>query len=207
MDDAYVRGLNQEIKSLQAILVDREAAIARAEASLEQMQVGTVARPAPAHWEPLPGGLRQERKKDKKPDNHLVRDFILVFGVVMLACVAYFFGPSLLSANTWQLPNLSNLFASSDDDQEVSAPAPPAPVPPPKPQPQATVIRDVNLRAAPSTNAQVIAGLKQGTLVTILERQGNWDHLQIVISGKISHQGWAYGSYIGEVDKNLGPKP
>jgi hypothetical protein len=208
VDDAYVRGLNQEIKNLQAILVDREAAIARAEASLEQMQVGTVARPAPAHWEPLPGGLRQERKEDKKADSHLVRDFILVFGVVMLACVAYFFGPSLFAANTWQLPNLSTWFTSNDDDQDASAPTPPpAPVPPPKPQLQAMVIRDVNLRAAPSTNAQVIASLKQGTAVTILDRQGNWDHLEIVISGQISRQGWAYGSYIGETDKNLGPKP
>jgi hypothetical protein len=207
VDDTYVRGLNQEIKTLQAILVDRETAIARAEASLEQMQVGTVARAAPAHWEPLPGSLRQASKDDKKPDNHLVRDFILVFGVVMLACVAYFFGPSLLSANNWQLPNLSNLFAGSDDDQNASAPTPPAPVPPPKPQPQAMVIRDVNLRAAPSTNAQVIAGLKQGTAVTILDRQGNWDHLAIVISGKISRQGWAYGSYIGETDKNPAAKP
>jgi hypothetical protein len=207
VDDTYVRGLNQEIKTLQAILVDRETAIARAEASLEQMQVGTVARPAPAHWEPLPGSLRLASKDDKKPDSHLVRDFILVFGVVMLACVAYFFGPSLLSTSNWQLPNLSNLFAAGDNDQDASAPAPPAPVPPPKPQPQAVVIRDVNLRAAPSTNAPVIAGLKQGTAVTILDRQGNWDHLAIVISGQISRQGWAYGSYIGETDKNLGPKP
>jgi hypothetical protein len=207
VDDVYVRGLNQEIKTLQTILVDREAAIARAEASLEQMQVGTVARPAPAHWEPLPGSLRQASKEDKKPDSHLVRDFILVFGVVMLGCVAYFFGPSLLSANNWQLPSLSNLFASNDDDQEASAPTPPAPAPPPKPQPQAMVIRDVNLRAAPSTNAQVIAGLKQGTAVTILDRQGNWDHLAIVISRQISRQGWAYGSYIGETNKNPAAKP
>jgi len=205
MDDTYVRGLNQEIKTLQAILVDRETAIARA--SLEQMQVGTVSRPAPAHWEPLPGSLRQERKEDKKPDSHLMRDFILVFGVVMLACVAYFFGPSLLSAGNWQLPNLSNLFAASDADQDASAPAPPAPAPPPKLQPQAMVIRDVNLRAAPSTNAQVIAGLKQGTAVTILDRQGNWDHLQIVISGQISREGWAYGSYIGETNKSPAAKP
>jgi hypothetical protein len=207
VDDAYVRGLNQEIKTLQAILVDREAAIARAEASLEQMQAGTVARPAPAHWEPLPGSLSQERKEDRRSDSHLVRDFILVFGVVMLGCVAYFFGPSLLSASNWQLPNLSNLFASSDDDQEASTPTPPAPAPPPKLQPQAMVIRDVNLRAAPSTSAQVIASLKQGTPVTILDRQGNWDHLEIVISGQISRQGWAYGSYIGETNKNPAAKP
>jgi hypothetical protein len=53
----------------------------------------------------------------------------------------------------------------------------------------------------------VIAALKQGTAVTILDRQGNWDHLQIVISRQISRQGWAYGSYIGEMDKNLSPKP
>jgi hypothetical protein len=207
VDDVYVRGLNQEIKNLQAILVDREAAIARAEASLEQMQVGTVARPAPAHWEPLPGSLSRANNTGKKSESHLVRDFLLVFGVVSLGCLAYFFGPSLLSANNWQLPNLTNLFASNDEDQDASAPTPPVPAPAPKPQPQAMVIRDVNLRAAPSTTAPVIAALKQGTAVTILDRQGNWDHLEIVISVQISRQGWAYGSYIGEADKNPSPKP
>jgi SH3-like domain-containing protein len=69
------------------------------------------------------------------------------------------------------------------------------------------VIRDVNLRAAPSTTAQVIASLKQGTAVTILDRRGNWDRLEVVISGQISRQGWAYGSYIGETDKNPAAKP
>jgi uncharacterized protein YraI len=68
----------------------------------------------------------------------------------------------------------------------------------PKPQPQAATIRAVNLRAAPSTSAQVIASLAQGTAVTILERQGNWDHVAIVMSNRTSRQGWAYGSYIGE---------
>lgn len=207
VDDVYVRGLNQEIKNLQAILVDRETAIARAEASLEQMQVGTVARPAPAHWEPLPGSLSQANNAGKKNESHLVRDFLLVFGVVSLGCLAYFLDPSLLSANNWQLTNLSNLFASSDDDQDASAPTPPAPVTPPKTQPQAMVIRDVNLRAAPSTTAQVIASLKQSTAVTILDRRGNWDRLEVVISGQISRQGWAYGSYIGETDKNPAAKP
>jgi hypothetical protein len=43
--------------------------------------------------------------------------------------------------------------------------------------------------------------------VTILDRQGNWDHLEIVISGQISRQGWAYGSYIGETNKNPVAQP
>ncbi|HXR95198.1 MAG TPA: hypothetical protein VN718_04925, partial [Rhizomicrobium sp.] len=148
VDDAYVRGLNQEIKNLQTVLVDREAAIARAEASLEQMQVGAVARPAPAHWEPLPGGLSRSHDQDnaKRPDSHLVRDFVLVFAVVGLGCLAYFFGPSLLASTGWQLPALSNLFAANDDDQ-APAPMPAVPAAPPKPDhPQGVVIRDVNLR-------------------------------------------------------------
>ena len=210
MDDAYVRGLNHEIKNLQAILVDRETAIARAEASLEQMQVGAVARPAPAHWEPLPGSFRQARDEGgtKKSDRHLLRDFILVFGVVTLGCLAYFFGPSLLAGNNWQLPDLAHLFTASDDDQTASQPVPAQPIAPPKPdRPQATVIRDVNLRAAPSTSAEVITPLKQGTVVTVLDRQGNWDHVEAVISSGTSRQGWAYGSYVGDTGKSPAAKP
>ena len=210
MDDAYVRGLNQEIKNLQAILVDREAAMARAQASLEQMQVGAVARPAPAHWEPLPGGLSHihDEAGPKKSDHRLVRDFILVFGVVAFACLAYFYGPSLLAASNLQLPDLSNLFAASDDNQDAPPPVAATPAPPPKPDhPQGVVIRDVNLRAAPSTSADVITGLKQGMAVIILDRQGNWDQLEVVVSGQTSRQGWAYGSYIGEPGKSPAAKP
>jgi len=59
-----------------------------------------------------------------------------------------------------------------------------------------TATRDVNLRATPSISADVITGLKQGSEVTILERQGNWDHVEVVISGSEERQGWAYGSYL-----------
>lgn len=205
-DDVYVRGLNQEIKNLQAILVDREAAIARAESSLEQMQIGAVARPAPAHWEPLPGAFSQPPEK-KKPESHLIRDFLLVFAVVGAGCLAVFFGPSLLASANLQLPGFSNLFASNEDDSDVSEPAASPPVQAVKPQPQSMVIRAVNLRASPSTSADVIASLAQGTAVTILDRQGNWDHVAIVMSDKTSRQGWAYGSYIGETDKSPAAKP
>jgi hypothetical protein len=201
-DDAYVRGLNQEIKNLQAVLVDREAAIARAEASLDLMQLGVVAKPAPAHWEPLPGGFTKTGKDEaKKSDGHLARDFLLVFAVVMIGCLAYFFGPPLIA--NWRSLDLGNLFASGDADQDdASSSAPAAPAPPPKPKlPVATVVRDVNLRAAPSVSADVITALKQGSAVTVLERQGNWDHVEVVISGQESRQGWAYGGYLAETDK------
>jgi hypothetical protein len=209
MDDAYVRGLNQEIRNLQAVLVDREAAIARAEASLEQMQMGVVAKPAPAHWEPLPGSFsRTPEDEEKKPESHLVRDFILVFGVVTLGCLGYFFGPTLVSAVDLQVPSLTGLFSANDEDQGTSVPTPPVPVQPPKPDhPQAVVIRDVNLRAAPSTSADVIAALKQGMTVAVLDRRGNWDQVEIVIPGEASRRGWAYGSYLAETAKSQSDRP
>jgi len=206
-DDVYVRGLNQEIKNLQAILVDRETAIARAEASLEQMQIGVVARPAPAHWEPLPGSFSQPREEEKKPESHLARDFLLVFAVVGLGCLTFFFGPSLLAAANLQLPGFSNLLTAHDDDSDAPALPPPPPARAVKPQPLAVVLRAVNLRAAPSTSAQVIASLAQGTAVVILDRQGNWDQVATVMSDKTSRKGWAYGSYIGETDKSPASRP
>ncbi|HXR94992.1 MAG TPA: SH3 domain-containing protein, partial [Rhizomicrobium sp.] len=62
-------------------------------------------------------------------------------------------------------------------------------------------------RAAPSTTAGVIAGLTQGTAVAILDTQGNWDHVEVVISGGTSRQGWAYGSYIGATSKSPAARP
>jgi uncharacterized protein YgiM (DUF1202 family) len=107
-----------------------------------------------------------------------------------------------------QVPSLTNLFSANDEDQEASAPTPPVPVQPPKPDhPQAVVIRDVNLRAAPSTGAGVIAALKQGTAVAILDTRGNWDQVEIVIPGEVSRRGWAYGSYLARTGKSLSGAP
>ena len=54
--DAYIRSLNREIKTLQAALVDREAVLGRAQASLEQMRFGSEGRGPAGQWRPLPGG-------------------------------------------------------------------------------------------------------------------------------------------------------
>jgi hypothetical protein len=189
-DDTYIQGLNRQIANLQAILLDREAAIAHAETSLEQMRLGMVAKPPPAHWEPLPGALRQSPIEVKAEGGHLLRDFMLVFGFVMGGCLLFFFGPTLPSGN-WPLPDLASLLASDEGSQDTSPPpAPPARLP------QATVQRALNLRALPSTDAPIIMALRQGMTVTILEQDGAWDHVEIAASGQPAQQGWAYGSYL-----------
>ncbi len=187
---------------MQAVLVDREAAIARAEASLDLMQLGVVAKPAPAHWEPLPGGFTKPAGRGRKVGRPSGKGFPPCLRRGEIGCLAYFFGPPLIA--NWRSLELGNLFASGDADQDdASSSAPAAPAPPPKPKlPVATVVRDVNLRAAPSVSAEVITALKQGSAVTVLDRQGNWDHVEVVISGQESRQGWAYGGYLAETDKS-----
>jgi hypothetical protein len=165
--------------------------------------IDAVAKPVPAHWEPLPGALRRPHAERAKSDNHLVRDFILAFLLVMGGCLAFFFGQPLVSG-VLRSPDFINLFAGYTDEQDST----PLPLPAATPEPfRAVVMHRVNLRALPSTDAPVITMLKRGVAVTILERDGDWDHVQIVISGRTSRQGWAYARYITETAKNSATQP
>jgi hypothetical protein len=196
--DAYVRSLNLEIKSLQTALVDREAELAGAHVSLEQMRLGiTTAAPA-AHWKPLPSLAMRDAPEQKPAESHLVRDVFIVFVLVLAGFLSLPRIESLLPDDL--RAQIASLIGPSDTTgQEAAAPAPLAPPPPPKPvYPVATVARSVNMRAQPAVGAAVIANLKRGAEVAILERNGNWDRVQISgADGKVQ-QGWVFGSYVGD---------
>ena len=69
----------------------------------------------------------------------------------------------------------------------------------------AALISLVSLHRLAAWIAMVI--ITRELAVTVLDVQGNWDHIQVVMSEKTSRQGWAYGSYIGDTGRNTDAKP
>jgi len=197
--DEYVRGLNREIKSLQATLVDREAALAQAHASLEQMRFGaareTPALPRLSHPRMSFGPTNQTQ--GDKADSHLVRDVVIVFAVVMAAVLLFpQFETVTPSDHSWHIET------AGGPSQDAPKPATSAPLTPAAMKyPTATILREVNLRTLPSVSADVLASLKSGTQIAILENRGNWDRVQIAGEGGTVQQGWVYHSYLAEAGK------
>ena len=188
-DDVYVRRLNREIKTLQATLVDREAALAMVHAKLEELRFG--ARPENPS---LPQVGRTTRPHADEENGHLLRDVVIVFAVVMVSVLAF---PQVEAF-------LSDAPRQQDAGGERSTPhiatAPAEALNATVKYPIATVLRDVNMRALPSVSAQILTSLKPDTSVTILESRGNWNKVQ-VSGGGGARTGWLYRSYLAEAKK------
>jgi hypothetical protein len=61
----------------------------------------------------------------------------------------------------------------------------------------AVVRAEVNLRSGPSTNAEVIATLPGGLIVTVIDWRGDWMLVQVDgESGSRQTQGWVFGSFL-----------
>jgi SH3 domain-containing protein len=69
----------------------------------------------------------------------------------------------------------------------------------------AVALRDVNVRAAPSTEAKILSTLSRGVKVAMIEERGSWHLVRIEgNSGETrSRQGWVYASFL----KREPPKP
>ena len=188
-DDVYVRRLNREIKTLQATLVDREAALAMVHAKLEELRFG--ARPENPS---LPQVGRTNRPHADEENGHLLRDVVIVFAVVMVSVLAF---PQVEAF-------LSDAPRQQDAGGERSTPhiatAPAEALNATVKYPIATVLRDVNMRALPSVSAQILTSLKPDTSVTILDSRGNWNKVQ-VSGGGGARTGWLYRSYLAEAKK------
>jgi uncharacterized protein YgiM (DUF1202 family) len=69
------------------------------------------------------------------------------------------------------------------------------------------VARAVNVRAEPSIGAPIAASLKRGAQVSVLEKRGNWDQVEIIpgalaasAQAPATQRGWVYSSYLTDTD-------
>ena len=95
----------------------------------------------------------------------------------------------------WQIETLGGLRDISEAEAPRPAPVPVPPMPKASPAPKpaaASLARAANLRQEPSVNAAIIASLTRGQQLSVLEKRGNWDHVEI----SDTQQGWVYGSYV-----------
>jgi hypothetical protein len=141
--------------------------------------------------------LGKERRTPKRPGP--IRDALVAASLAVFAITAY---PSVvpLLPERWR----SNIGAIAGGIgpmiDHTSAPlgSPPPTSPNIAAQQMAVVARDVNLRANPSTAAEVITTLPRGRKIATIEQRGNWTLVQI--DGKNDERqplrGWAYSSFL-----------
>jgi hypothetical protein len=208
-NDAYVNSLNREIRSLRATLVDREAAIVQAQASLEQMRRGADVTSPGSRWQPL---TNRQPVGDEEPaerqSSHLLRD--VVFAIVVAVAAVFLFPRIEALLPDSVRGNIDNLTATLDSLKPQAAGTAAAPATAPAaaaaPQPMVTVVKAVNVHSGPAANEAVVAILKRGVQAPLLEKRGNWDRIQISAPGGSSQDGWVYSSYVTDgVDG--APKP
>jgi hypothetical protein len=134
-----------------------------------------------------------------------MRDAVVAATIGGLAILFY---PSIapLLPYSWQ----SKIAAVTSGIEQVPgsprAPAvSPAPVAPPTPaQHMLVTVRNVNLRASPSTDAQVISTLPRGQKVAMIEQQGDWTHIQVEGDGTPA-QGWVSNSFLKDEADQIPP--
>jgi uncharacterized protein YgiM (DUF1202 family) len=128
--------------------------------------------------------------------------------VVAVAAAAVLFLPkleaSLPDTIRWQIETLGGNFIPSTTEAAQPTPQPAAAAQPKAEHPTMYVARAVNVRAEPSISAPIAASLKRGAPVSVLERRGNWDRVEIVAAapaaGQAAQQGWVYSSYLTDTD-------
>ncbi len=143
--------------------------------------------------------IEATEQEPRAPRRRAVRDVFLAAAVTVLAIVIY---PSIepLLPETWR----SNIAAVTGGIGPVvgHSPAPLESLPETSPsvavQHFAVVVRDVNVRASPSTTATVISMLPRGLKVATIEQRENWTLVQIEGDSRNPkpRQGWVYGSYL-----------
>jgi hypothetical protein len=192
---ATVDELRSELAMLQSILDSRGLELARMRATFE---------PDRRDSSDLIKGLRSaaadsgDGQEVVQSERSLVRDVVVVVGAVMALALIYFnieaFLPEYL-----RIPPPTTTTEGSDPAIVSTAPERPAPAPVSSiARDTASVTRGVNLRAGPSTAADVVVKLPPGVDVEVIEQSGNWTRVQIRDKHDPSklQQGWIYNSYI-----------
>ena len=213
-DDAYVHSLEREIKTLRATLADREISLVHNQAMQEHVRLGTVRETPGARWQPLMGpvgGDADENSEQEKSKRQMFRDVAVVVAVAAAAVLLFPRLEGMLPDTLrYQVETLGGFLTPAET--EAPAPAPPpvvAAVQPKVEHPVMYVARAVNVRAEPSISAPIAASLKRGAPVSVLEKRGNWDRVEVApasgaaqtgAQAATAQQGWVYSSYLTDSD-------
>jgi hypothetical protein len=216
-DDAYVHSLEREVKSLRATLADREISLVQNQAMQEHVRLGTVRETPGGRWQPLTGpvggnGDSEEDIQRQKSRRQMVRDIGIVMAVAIAAVLLFPRLEGMLPDTLrWQIETLGGTMVPGTTEAPAPAPAPQpaASVQPKTEHPVMYAARAVNVRAEPSVGASIAANLKRGAQVSVLEKRGNWDQVEVApapgapqTGGQPAppQQGWVFNSYLTDTD-------
>ena len=206
-DDAYVQGLQKEIATLRASLVNREVELGHTRAALDRMRARPVQSAAPAPiYAPAPAPIQRmmrsiddpvPQQADVSAKRGLVRDFIVA--VCVITPLIFFYPrleaylPDEVRAN---IAAVTGGFWGAAPAPQPQAAAPAAP--PVAARKTATVNHAANMRATPGSKGAVTMTLPKGTAVTIVEQRGNWTLVEIAPKTATDkpQQGFVFGAYL-----------
>ena len=200
-DDAYVQGLQKEVATLRAGLVNREVELGHAKVALDRARArvvqSDVPMPAPRRMRSIDDPIEEEPVVSSK--RGLMRDFVVAVCVIT---PLIFFYPRL----EMYLPddvrsNIATVTGGILGGIAYTAPPIRAAAPPAKPtveRKMAVVNHAANLRATPGVKGAVILTLPRGAAVRIIEERGNWTLVEIVAKNEKEkpQQGFAFSSYL-----------
>jgi len=167
--------LRDEIRTLRAVLANREAELAEIRAMDER------------HDAPVEEAPRPNRNG-------------LILGGLVLACVlmaAFLLWPAAVPylPYDWQVKIYEMTGGMQDVSDQTANPAPPKPAAPKLET--ASVARGVNLRKDASVNGAILTTLAPGTSVTVLERKGDWTRVRAPAKDPAkSLEGWVFDSFL-----------
>jgi len=198
-DDTYVRGLEKELSTLRAGLVNREVELGHARAALDRARTRTIQNDAPT---PQPRRMRSiddpiEEEPVVSSKRGLVRDFVVA--VCVLAPVIFFYPrleaylPDEVRTNIAVVTG-GLLGGGAEPARQTQVAAPPAkPIIKPK---TAIVNHAANVRATAGAKGTVIVTLPHGASVTVLEQHGNWTLIETIVKDGKPQRGFVFGSYL-----------
>jgi chromosome segregation ATPase len=193
------RRLRSEFASLQATLANREAELmqVRADHEVERERWTQEARQAVQRadqkWHEED---REEAEREQKAQKvrRIVGGAAVAAILGGLAMLGYFELAPMLADPTTPIggmvePIITQTNLALGVGQGASRPQAQA-------APALTVGRSANMRSGPSTSAAVLLTLPRGTTVTLLDRTGNWVHVDAASAGGKRLQGWIYKTFL-----------
>ncbi|MFZ1005981.1 MAG: SH3 domain-containing protein, partial [Candidatus Sulfotelmatobacter sp.] len=194
-EGAATEKLSNELAVLQYILNSRDIELARMRTTFEpdHQDISDLIK-----GQPRAAAELDDEQQVIQSERSLVRDAVVVMGVVMTFFLIYFRVDAFLPE---YLRIAQPTIATENSVPAVGSAAPQKPAPALASSMEhdtAIVTRGVNLRAGPSTAADVIAALPRGVAVEKIEQRGNWTRVQTRGKRDPSKplQGWMYNSYI-----------
>ena len=209
-DSDDFRQLRKEFASVQATLASRESELMQLRSDHEidrerwTSEARVAVRRADQNWhaEELEESERQLRVQTTKK---LVRDGLLAVAFVGLAMLGYYRLAPMLANSQPEI--LQSILDQAGIPQTRQPPPGAAQIASQPEKPSLVVLKSVNLRAKPSTGAAVLGSLPRGAKVSVIERSGNWVHIQTAQGAGKPLDGWAFKSFMRDDEKRSPAAP